>query len=180
MNVATTLTLNTAATPKHHSDDIETRIKSLEDKLHSKLAVLKSYLFNDIFDLRNDIILLKENNEKEKPSDSNNEKGEVLLLKEKIKFLESENSFLKSDIINIKQKVIDSILEHNSNLLNHQCCRVSENIDNEIYQKSNANKEMKLKKSSDKNKNRDSHRNNNKVSARAEAVAQRCSVKKVF
>ena len=180
VNVATTLTLNTAATPKHHSDDIETRIKSLEDKLHSKLAVLKSYLFNDIFDLRNDIILLKENNEKEKPSDSNNEKGEVLLLKEKIKFLESENNFLKSDIINIKQKVIDSILEHNSNLLNRQCCRVSENIDNEIYQKSNANKEMKLKKSSDKNKNRDSHRNNNKVSARAEAVAQRCSVKKVF
>ena len=41
--------------------------------------------------------------------------------KEKIKFLESENSFLKSDI-NIKQKMIDSILELNSHLLNHQCC----------------------------------------------------------
>ena len=44
-----------------------------------------------------------------------------MLPKEKIKFLESENSFLKSDI-NIKQKVIDSILEHNSILLHHQCC----------------------------------------------------------
>ena len=71
-------------------------------------------MFNDIFDLRNDITLLKENNEKEKLSDSSNEKDEVLLLKEKIKFLESENGFLKSDI-NITQKVIDSILEHNSN-----------------------------------------------------------------
>ena len=69
-----------------------------------------------------------------------------MLLKEKIKFLESENSFLKSDI-NIEQKVIGSILEHNSNLLNHQCCRVSENANNEIYQKSSENKEKKLKKS---------------------------------
>ena len=76
--------------------------------------------------------------------------------------------------------MIDSVLGHNSNLLNYKCCRVSENINNVIYQKSSENKEMKLKKSSDKNKNRDSHRNNNKVSARAEAVAQRCSVKKVF
>ena len=84
-------------------------------------------------------MLLKENNEKEKPADSNNKKDEVLLLKEKIKFLGSENCFLKSDI-NIKQKVIDSILEHNSNLLNHQCCRVSENANNEIYQKSSENK----------------------------------------
>ena len=56
--------------------------------------------------------------EKGKRADLNNKKDEVVSLKEKIKFLESENSFLKSDI-NIKQKVIDSILEHNSKLLNH-------------------------------------------------------------
>ena len=43
-----------------------------------------------------------------------------MLPKEKIKFLESENSFLKSDI-NIKQKMVDSILGLNSYLLNHQC-----------------------------------------------------------
>ena len=64
---------------------------------------------------------MNENNEKEKPADSNNKKDQVMLLKEKINFLESENSFLKSDI-NIKQKVIDSILEQNSILLHHQCC----------------------------------------------------------
>ena len=38
-----------------------------------------------------------------KQADSNNRKEELLLLKEKIKFLESENSFLKSDI-SIKKK----------------------------------------------------------------------------
>ena len=131
-NIATTPIFNTAANPKHHSDDTETHIKLVEDKLLSKIAALKLHLLNDIFDLRNDIILLKEKNEKEKPADSNNKKDEVLLLKEKIKFRESENSFLKSDI-DIKLKVIDSIPEHNSNLLNHQCCRVSENANNEIY-----------------------------------------------
>ena len=72
---------------------------------------------------------------------------------------------MKSDI-NIKQKVTDSVLEHNSNLLNHQCCQVSENANNEIYQKSSENKEKKLKKSPEKNKNRDSNRNNTSVTAR--------------
>ena len=164
-NIATTPTLNTAANPKHHSDDIETHSKLVEDKLLSKIAALKSHLLIDIFDWRNDIMLLKENNEKEKPADSNNKKDELLLFKEKIKFLESKNSFLKSDI-SIKQKVIDSILEHDSNLLNHQCCRVSENGNNEIYRKSSENKEKKFKKSPDKNKNRDSNINNTSVTAR--------------
>ena len=73
--------MNTAANPKHHSDDIETNIKLVEDKLLYKIAALKSHLLNDIFDLRNDTMLSKENNKKEKPADSNNMKDEVLLLK---------------------------------------------------------------------------------------------------
>ena len=72
VNVATTGILNTATTPKHHSDDNETHIKSLEDKLLSKISALQSHFFNDIFDLRKDITLLKENNKKEKPADLNN------------------------------------------------------------------------------------------------------------
>ena len=60
--------LNTAPTPKCLSDDIETHFKSLEDKLLSKIPALKSHFFNDIFHLRNDITLLKENNEKAKPA----------------------------------------------------------------------------------------------------------------
>ena len=61
--------------------------------------------------------------------------------------------------------MIDSILEHNSNLLNYQCCPVWENASNEIYQKSSENKEKKLKKSPDKSKNSDSNRNNTNVTA---------------
>ena len=121
VNVATTPALNRAKTRKHHSGDIETLIKSLEDKLLSIIEALQSHFFNDIFDLRKDITLLKENNEKGKPADLNNRKDEVMSLKEKIKFLESKNGYLKNGI-NIKQKVINSILEHNSNFLNYQCC----------------------------------------------------------
>ena len=73
-NIATTPISNTAANPIYHSNDIETHIKLVEDKLLSKIAALKSHLLNDIFDLRNNIMLLKENNEKEKPADSNNKK----------------------------------------------------------------------------------------------------------
>ena len=65
---------------------------------------------------------------------------QINVAQRKIRFFESGNSFLKSDI-NIKQKIIDSVLELNSNLLNHQCCRVSENANNEIYQKRSENKE---------------------------------------
>ena len=38
---------------------MKTRIQSLEDKLLSKMKTVKSHLLNDIFDLRNDIMLLK-------------------------------------------------------------------------------------------------------------------------
>ena len=64
-----------------------------------------------------------------------------MLPKEKIKFLESGNSFLKSDI-NIKQKMIDSILELNSHLLNHQCCWVSVTM-RSIKKKRKQRKEIK-------------------------------------
>ena len=37
---------------------------------------MKSHLFYDLFGLKNDITLLKENNEKEKSADSNKEKVE--------------------------------------------------------------------------------------------------------
>ena len=82
-NIATTPILSTTANPKHHSDGKESHIKLVEDKLLSKIAALKSHWLNDIFDLRKDIKLLKENKEKEKPADSNNKKDEVLLLKKK-------------------------------------------------------------------------------------------------
>ena len=94
MNVATTPILNTATTPKHHFDDIETHIKLFEDMLLSKIAALQSHFLNDIFDLRKDVTLLKENNEKEKTADLNNKKDEVMLLKEKkTSFLNQKMAF---------------------------------------------------------------------------------------
>ena len=62
--------------------------------------------------------------------------------------------------------MIDSILEHNSNLLNYECCQVLQNTNNETHYKSSENKEKKFKKSPDKNKSRDSNRNSTNVNAR--------------
>ena len=94
MNVATNPILNTAATPKHHSDHIKTHIKSLEDKLLSKMAALKLNFFNNVFDWRNnDITLLKETNEKEKPPDSNNNRTKYCCSKETSSFLNQKTAF---------------------------------------------------------------------------------------
>ena len=51
----------------------------------------------------------------------------LILLRERIKYLESENKFLNDDIFN-KQKLIEKVLESNSNLVEHQSCHVSFNI----------------------------------------------------
>ena len=51
------------------------------------------------------------------------EKEEIYALKQKVKTLEIENKFLRNDIVS-RQNVMDFLLEHNSNLLNHQYCRV--------------------------------------------------------
>ena len=64
---------------------MENHIKLLEDKLLNQIEALKSPLFNYIFDLRKDILLLKENNEKEKPTDLNDEKDKVFQFKNKKK-----------------------------------------------------------------------------------------------
>ena len=48
------------------------------------------------------------------------EKSEdLILLRERVKYLESENKFLKDDIFN-KQKLIDKLLENNNKLVDHQ------------------------------------------------------------
>ena len=57
-----------------------------------------------------------------------------MLFKEKTIFLESEKSFLKVDIA-IQQKVIDGIFEYNSNLLNNECCRLSQNTNIRIIKR---------------------------------------------
>ena len=38
---------------------------------------------------------------------------------------------MRNDVVN-KQNLIDSLLEHNSNLLNHQCCRVIQDTQSNV------------------------------------------------
>ena len=48
------------------------------------------------------------------------EKSEdLILLRERVKYLESENKFLKDDIFN-KQKLIDKLLENNNKLVDYR------------------------------------------------------------
>ena len=60
-----------------------------------------------------------------------NEKEEKCTLKQKVKSLKVENNFLRNDVVS-KEKLIDSLLEHNSNLLNHQCCRVIQDTQSNV------------------------------------------------
>ena len=60
-----------------------------------------------------------------------NEKEEICALKQKVKSLEVENKFLRNDVVS-KQNLIDSLLEHNANLLNHQCCRVIQDTQSDV------------------------------------------------
>ena len=53
------------------------------------------------------------------------------MLKQKVKCLEVESKFLRNDVVS-KQNLIDSLLERNSNLLNHQCCRVIQDIQSNV------------------------------------------------
>ena len=72
-----------------------------------------------MYDLKNELNMLQDLTEN---SDSN-EKEKICALKQKVTSLEIENKFLRNDVVS-KENLIDSLLEHNSNLLNHQCCRV--------------------------------------------------------
>ena len=51
--------------------------------------------------------------------------------KKKVKSQEVENKFFRNDAVS-KQNLIDSLLEHNSNLLNHQCCRVIQDTQSNV------------------------------------------------
>ena len=108
--------------------DCESHLKLLEDKLTGRIVALKDHLLHDIYDLRNEISSLKGYYEKENCNNSVLESENVFVLKEKIKYLELENSLLKSDN-SVKQTVIDSILQHNSNLLSNTSCN---NVNHEI------------------------------------------------
>ena len=65
-------------------------------------------------------------------------KKKYVTLKQNFKALEIENKFLRNDVVS-KQNLIDSLLEHNSNLLDHQCCRVIQDTQSNVRSGINTN-----------------------------------------
>ena len=131
-NHATPSLNNNTLTPNSQAvfpSDYEILFQSLEDNLNGKISAIKSYLLDDVYDLKNELKMLQDNYLTE--NSESNEKEEICALKEKVKPLEVENKFLRNDIVN-KQNLIDSLLEHNSELLNHQCCRVIQDIQSNV------------------------------------------------
>ena len=91
--------------------DFEIIFLSLEDKLNGKMLAIKSYLLDEVHDLKNELKVLQDNYLSENPNP--NEKEKICLLKQKVKTLEIKNKFLKNDAVS-KQKSTGSLLEHNS------------------------------------------------------------------
>ena len=59
-------------------------------------------------------------------------KKEICALKQKVKTLEVEHKFLRNDVVS-KRKLIDSLLEHNSNSLSLIYCRVIQDTQSNVW-----------------------------------------------
>ena len=106
-NDATPSLNNNTLTPNSQAvfpSDYEILFQSLEDNLNGKISAIKSYLLDDVYDLKNELKMLQDNYLTE--NSESNEKEEICALKEKVKPLEVENKFLRNDIVN-KQNLID-------------------------------------------------------------------------
>ena len=131
-NDATPSLNNNTLTPHAQAvfpSNFEILFQSLEDKLNGKISAINLYHLDEVYDLRNELKVLQDNYLTEN-SDSN-EKEEICALKQKVKTLEVENKFLRNNVVS-KQSLTDSLLEHNSNLLNHQCCRVIQDTQSNV------------------------------------------------
>ena len=131
-NDATPSLNNNTLTPNPQAvfpSDFEIIFQSLEDKLNGKISAIKSYLLDEVYDLKNELKVLQDSYLTE--NSASNEKEEICALKQKVKTLEFENKFLRNDVVS-KQNLTDSLLEHNSNLLYHQCCRVIQDTQSNV------------------------------------------------
>ena len=92
------------------------------DIIRANMMALKSFLMNEIFDLRQEITSLKLQLQQEKLSKSktspceNEEKIVIENLKSQIASYKTENKFLKEEMKS-KQNILDEILHQNSQLL---------------------------------------------------------------
>ena len=105
------------------SCDCITRLESLKDEFNLKAINIKRNLVLKIENLKDEITTIRKNIEstfvKNLIETINQHEGENEKLNDKIKLLETENKILKDDIAT-KQKLIDSLLQHNNLLITQQ------------------------------------------------------------
>ena len=97
-------------------------------------------------------------------------KKKYVTLKQNVKALEIENKFLRNDVVS-KQNLIDSLLEHNSNLHNNQCCgviqgtqaNVRSSINTDVTDNHSNNHEVNTNTNGKTNIQTTSNRKNNKT-----------------
>ena len=97
------------------SSSFSSQLDSLEAKLSDKIMAMKSFFMDELQTIKNESL----KSAKIRNNSTNIDHGTVNSLQTKIKLLENENKLLKDNIKN-KQKLIDSILEHKSNLIQAQ------------------------------------------------------------
>ena len=96
---------------------IKVQLQNLENKLFSKILAFKSYFMDEILSLKDQIKAFKINGNVQELSIEKSEN--LILLRERVKYLESENNFLKDGIFN-KQKLIARLLENDNKLVDQQ------------------------------------------------------------
>ena len=108
---------NISTTQEAKESDInvtKVQLQNLENKLVGKILAFKSYFMDEILSLKDQIKDYKINDNVQELSIEKSK--DLILLRERVKYLESENKFLKDDIFN-KQKLIDKLLENNNKLV---------------------------------------------------------------
>ena len=117
-NIGSFVTLSTS--PPFHSNSVisssfSSQLDLLEAKLCDKIMAMKSFFMDELQTIKNESLT----SAKIRNTSTNIDHGTVDSLQTKIKLLEIENKLLKEDIKN-KWRLIDSILEHKSNLIQDQ------------------------------------------------------------
>ena len=93
--------VNMRTTQEPQESDInvtKVQLQSLENKLLGKILAFKTYFMDEILSLENEIKAYKINDNGQELSSEKSE--DLILLRERVKYLESENKFLKDDIFN--------------------------------------------------------------------------------
>ena len=112
-----TPTVKAQATLPIHDNNQKTFRLELDD-ISANIIALKSFLMNEIYDLRQELI---------QPSKCLNKQEDLTELKTKLQYLEKENQSLKEKNEN-KRKIIETVLNQNNELLK---------LNHEIYNKNN-------------------------------------------